>query len=120
MVTFFQERNRLLNCLLLYSPATLVKIAPLALADALAKILLSLMTRRKSFLGILSSYFWCFAHWRWVRACRKTLQAGRRVPDREILKWMSPRIVEGRGIGARGINACARLYARTVRLPFHA
>ncbi len=120
LVTYYQERNRLLNCLLLYSPVTLLKISPLAVADALAKILLSILTRRKSFVGIVHSYLWCLTHWCWISICRKSLQAGRRVADRDILKWMSPRIVEGNGIAARCLNACARTYARIVRLPYHA
>jgi hypothetical protein len=118
-VTFYQERNRLLNCILLYGRATLGKLAPLLVADALAKTLLSILTGRKSLAGILSSYVWCVQNVRWIRTERAKLQLMRRVPDSEILRWMSSKLVEGNGFAARIINASSRGYATIAGLQCH-
>jgi GT2 family glycosyltransferase len=119
MVTFYQERNRMLNCLILYAPGTLFKLAPLGVADAFAKILLSVAGRRKSLWGILGGYLWCAGHPGWILSQRRHWQGMRRVPDGEILKWMSADIAHGSGWLSRWLNRCARTYARVTGLPFH-
>ncbi len=119
LMTFYQERNRTLNGLILYSPVTLVKLSPLALADAGAKIALSFAGGRKSTRGILQAYLWCLCHPGWILAQRRIWQKTRCVPDSEILTLMSPAVVQGRGPVSRFLNATARAYARIVRLPFY-
>lgn len=118
-VTFYQERNRCLNALGLYQGWTLLRLAPLASADALAKLALSLVARRKSFWGILRAYAWCLFHPGWILRFRARHQRERRVSDREILRWMSSRIVAGEGRASRFINSVWRLYARAVGLRFY-
>jgi GT2 family glycosyltransferase len=119
MVTFYQERNRMLNCFILYSPGTLLKLTPLGVADAFAKILLSVAGRRKSLRGILEGYLWCAIHPGWIFSQRRHWQRMRRVPDREILKWMSSDIAQGSGWPSRWLNRSARVYARMAGLPFY-
>lgn len=120
LVTFYQERNRLLNCIILYGPGTLLKLLPLFLADVCAKLLLSIVTGRKSIAGICRAYVWILRHPRWILEQRRVWQKTRRVPDGDILKWMSARIVQGNGRASRLVNASARIYARILRLPFYA
>lgn len=45
-VTFYQERNKLLNPLLLFSADTLIRLAPLMIAESMAKLLVGLLTGR--------------------------------------------------------------------------
>jgi GT2 family glycosyltransferase len=119
VVTFYQERNRLLNCLILYAPETLLRLIPLGLADACAKIVLSVVSGRKSLRGILEAYLWCVINPGWILTQRRHWQRTRLVPDRSILKWMSADIAQGSGWSSRLLNACARTYARVVGLPFY-
>ncbi len=119
LVTFYQERNRMLNCLILYSPVTLLKLSPLAFADTLAKVALSLARGRKSLLGIMQAYLWCLCHPAWIFAQRRVWQKTRRAHDSEILKLMSPTVVPGNGRVSRFLNAAGRVYARIVRLPYY-
>jgi hypothetical protein len=51
---------------------------------------------------------------------RRAHQATRTVRDREILSWMSPRLLEHEGRLASTVNRLAQLYARLMRLPFYA
>jgi GT2 family glycosyltransferase len=118
-VTFYQERNKLLNPLLLFSAGTLVRLAPLMLAENVAKILAGILTRRKSPAGILRGYGWIFTHAGWIKDQRRMLQGERRVPDADVLTWMSGRLLDGEGVAVRTVNAVARGYARLMGLRFH-
>lgn len=115
-VTFYQERNRLLNALLLYEAGTLVKLSPLFLADAAAKFSMALVGRGKSLRGLVRGYSWIFGHPGWIRRKRKELQQERHVRDREILRWMSSKLFQGDGKLAALINRISSVYARTVGL----
>jgi len=120
VVTFYQERNRLLNCLLLYEISTLLRLLPLFVADGAVKLALSIVAGRKSPAGIVRAYVWCATHAGWIRRQRRMHQATRTVRDREILSWMSPRLLDHEGTLGSAINGFAQLYARLMRLPFYA
>jgi hypothetical protein len=118
-VTFYQERNKLLNALLLFSASTLLRLAPLLVLEGIAKLLSGGLTGRKSPAGILRGYAWIITHRTWVLSRRKELQSSRTVPDREILRWMSGRVLGGDGAAARMVNGCIRVYWRLTGLAFH-
>lgn len=118
-VTFYQERNRLLNCLLLYEISTLLRLFPLFVTDGVVKLILSVFAGRKSPAGIVRAYLWCLTHAGWILNQRRVHQAMRTVSDREILSWMSPRLLEHDGVPGSALNGLARLYARMMGLPFH-
>jgi GT2 family glycosyltransferase len=115
-ITFYQERNRLLNALLLFEKGTLVKILPYLLLDAVSKTVVGVFSARKSLMGIVQSYTWCLTHLRWLVGERRRHQLQRTVKDTEILKWMSCRIVDAGGRRASWLNACSRTYTRVVGL----
>ncbi|MBM2841237.1 MAG: hypothetical protein HW412_1765 [Bacteroidetes bacterium] len=119
MVTFYQERNRLLNVLFFFERRTLVLLIPYLILDAVAKTILSLLTQRKSLLGILRAYWWIGANLRWVLHQREMLQSKRRVPDSEIMKLMSCKVVDGDNLLSRWINGLSKLYATSVGLAHH-
>jgi GT2 family glycosyltransferase len=119
LVTFYQERNRVLNCLLMYEARTLVRLIPYFLLDAVVKLAMSVAAGRKSPLGILHAYWWIVTHTAWIRSERRKLQQARNVGDKEIMKLMSASIVEGESTPASVVNGVSRLYARIVGLSFH-
>ncbi|MBK7256639.1 MAG: glycosyltransferase family 2 protein [Ignavibacteriae bacterium] len=118
-VTFYQERNKLLNALLLFGGWTLLRLAPLMVMEGIAKLIAGTVSGRKSPLGILRGYVWILSHAGWVLARRRELQASRVVPDRDILCWMSARLLDGDGAVARVVNGCMRTYARVTGLGLH-
>jgi GT2 family glycosyltransferase len=121
LVTFYQERNRLLNCLLFMEAGTLMKLGPFFVVDALAKTLAALFGGRKSLEGVLASYAWIVRHPGWVQAARHRLQRERTVRDSEIVRLMSCDIVDGsRALRlVTMVNGAARMYAKIVGLPYH-
>lgn len=118
-VTFYQERNRLLNILLLFSGWTIVRLVPLLLLEAMGKLLVGGVTGRKSPAGILKGYAWIAGHAAWVLARRRELQTSRAVPDNAIFRWMSGRLLDGEGAAARSVNLCVRSYLRIVGIACH-
>ncbi len=120
LITFYQERNRILNLLLLYETITLIKLAPFLMFDVLAKLGNAALSNSKSLPGTLKAYWWLATHSKWLRAQRAKEQAARKVSDEIVLRLMSadvfdesraPKIV-------RILNVCAQFYARLVGLPF--
>ena len=119
LVTFYQERNRLLNCLAFYEPETLVRLVPYFVLDAVTKTVLSLASRRKSVTGIVRAYLWIAAHPRQVLALRSRVQRKRETADNDILRLMSHRVVNGHSLPARWVNSLSRGYAALVGLKHH-
>lgn len=119
LITFFQERNRLLNCLLFYEARTLVLLIPYFLADALAKASLSIVLGRKSLRGIFRSYWWLVSHAGWVFRKRAELQSSRTVPDSSIMGLMSDKVIAGDSVLTRFINLLSRRYAQVTGLLPH-
>ena len=118
-VTFYQERNRLLNSLLLYSARTLWLLGPWLAMDAIAKIAVSMTGRGKSFVGIVKAYSWVIGHLSWVRMMRQNLQSCRTVPDATILSLMSTKILEGEGRISNLANRLSAWYATMTGLAPH-
>jgi GT2 family glycosyltransferase len=118
-VTFYQERNRLLNAILLYETGTLLRLIPFFLADAVAKIGMVLLRRGKSFTGLVQAYSWFFTHTRWITSTRKELQLERKVRDRDILQLMSSKLLQGDGRLAWIVNTLSSAYTRIVGLASH-
>ena len=109
----------MLNAMLLFEGRTLVMLIPYLLADGAAKLLLSIVTGRKSIRGILQGYGWIMSHRGWVRRQRDELQAGRKVPDRAVMSMMSCKVMEGESVPAKLLNGLSRSYARILGLAFH-
>ena len=118
-VTFYQERNRLLNALLFYELRTLMLLFPFFAADALAKGMTALFGKGKSLPGLLRAYSWIVAHPGWISTQRKALQQERKVDDREIMRWMSSKVLQGEDTLASTVNAISSAYARIVGLAFY-
>jgi N-acetylglucosaminyl-diphospho-decaprenol L-rhamnosyltransferase len=116
LVTFYQERNRLLNTLVMFEFTTLALLLPYLVADGLAKLVAGALGGRKSVAGILEAYVWVMTHAGWIRRERKKMRALRTVPDREILNLMSSRVIDGEGPVARLLNGLSRTYARITGL----
>jgi len=84
-LTYYAERNRLLNLLLFYETKTLLKVFPLVLIGMAASAFLQpprALTRFKS-------YLWLLTHIKKIKTQRRYIQSSRKVSDREILAKIS-------------------------------
>jgi len=116
-MTFYQERNRLLNLLIFFDRKLILRLVPFLVLDFVAKILASLLLGRKSPLGILEAYSWLVRHRDMIRTKREQLKVLQKVPEEQILAWMSCHLLNGEGAIPRLVNALARQYCRWVNIP---
>ncbi len=114
-IAMLQERNRLLNLLLFFSPWTLVRIAPYILLNAVLKVAGGL-AGRFSLRGVLAAYGWFFAHIGSIPGKRAALRAERRAGDAEVISWMSGRLTNGETPLLRFADRLSLGYCRLVRL----
>jgi GT2 family glycosyltransferase len=82
------ERNRLIFVLTSYSLRLLFLLGPLLVLVELAMLLLS--ARRRWFRGKLGGWWWCFRHVRWLVRHRRETKRLRRVPDRDVARFLTP------------------------------
>jgi len=119
LTTFYQERNRILNCFIFYEPWTLLRLLPYFAGDAVVKTVLSLLGRGKSFRGIVRAYAWLAGNARWILRLRREIQSRRTVRDSTLLSLMSCNVLaSGSGV-APFVNVLSRWYSFLVRLPHH-
>ena len=119
-IAYFQERNRLLNCLIFYQVRTLLRLVPYLLFDAVAKVLIGLLGRGKPLGAVLRAYAAVLARLGWVMKMRRSLQRTRTIADEEILSLMTFRLVRPRSGAGAMLNRLSWGYARIVGLAFHA
>lgn len=110
------ERNRLVFVLSAYSLRLLLLLGPVLFAVELA--MLGLSARQRWLGGKLRGWGWLLARPRWLVRHRRQTQGLRRVPDRELARFLTPtldpRTIElPRGAGA--FNAVVERYWRLAR-----
>jgi GT2 family glycosyltransferase len=82
------ERNRLIFVLTSYSLRLLFLLGPLLVVFELAMLLLA--ARRRWFRGKLGGWWWCLRHVRWLAGHRRETKRLRRVPDRDVARFLTP------------------------------
>jgi GT2 family glycosyltransferase len=85
---YFMERNRLIFVGTAYSIRLLVVLAPVLLAAETGLVLLA--WRQGWLRDKLRGWKWCAGNVRWMLRHRRSLQAGRTVPDRELAVHLTP------------------------------
>jgi GT2 family glycosyltransferase len=85
---YFMERNRLIFVGTAYSLRLLVLVAPVLAAAEAGLLVIAL---REGWLPEkLRGWAWCARHAPWVLRHRRRLQRERRVPDRELARYLTP------------------------------
>jgi GT2 family glycosyltransferase len=82
------ERNRLVFVLSCYSPRLLLLLAPVLLSAEVA--MAALATKEGWLRGKLGGWAWCARNARWLAQQRQQTQRMRRIPDRELVRFLTP------------------------------
>ena len=114
--TFYQERNRLLNTMLFFSPKTLVKLFPLFFLNVLAKKAAGLLPTKYSITGIVQAYWWLLSHIGSIRKKRRELAEFKKVPEEEIISRMTCKVTNGESMQGKIANKFAFWYFRIVNI----
>jgi GT2 family glycosyltransferase len=93
LVGYYQERNRILNCLIFYQGGTLVRLVPYFVFDFSAKMAMALTGRGKPLKAVLRAYLWPLANTSWLREHRRKIQRERVLPDRAVLSLLSHKVI---------------------------
>ena len=126
---FYWERNKLLALLLCYERATLRRLLPLYVFDAVARVIedIWLLARGRRaphavvarYVAALRALGWLWGHAAAVRARRQAIQAERSVTDDAITPLLSGKIFDDHvpTFGHSAANALALAYCRLARIP---
>jgi GT2 family glycosyltransferase len=101
------ERNRLIFVLTAYSLRLLLLIGPVLAFGELA--MLALAARHRWFRGKLGGWWWLLRHARWLVRHRRETRRLRRVPDRELVRFLTPTLDPRMTALPRGIGFLNRL-----------
>lgn len=115
-VTFLQERNRLLNFLILFSPLFLIKYIPLLFLNFCLKIAYSIGSLQLSTAGILRAYLWLIFNFRWISKQRRKYQLIKKVTDEEVLKYISGKISNNNDLISEVLNKITLLYCKLTKI----
>ena len=99
-----------MNLFLFYGTANLLKVMPWVAGEALARMLRSLGEGFDSFLGTLFAVLWIAVHPLTILRKRRVLQEKRKVRDGEVLRFMSGRVAQDKGIFSRVLNFLSLTY----------
>lgn len=113
---FYQERNRLLNFLLFFSPSFTIRYIPYLAFNFFLKLFASLFTPKYSFKGLVKAYWWLLSNNSRIRAERAALKSMKQVHDKSVLKYISSKLFNGDNGIEKFINAVSKLYCRIMFL----
>lgn len=116
LVTFYQERNRILNFLLFFSNKFLLKYFPLLLFNLKIKLIYSILTGKYSFYGILKAYLWFIKNIKWIKLQRKETAKYKKVNEEEIIKLLSCKMSNGNNLFDKLLNFTSLLYCKITRI----
>ena len=115
-LTYYQERNRLLNTFLFFTPLTIVKVFPFIILNFVAKCLASLAGMKYSFLGLLKAYTWLLLNISVIIKKREALQLEKKVDEKEVIRFMTGKLTNGESAVGNLANIVSILYCRIVNL----
>jgi len=110
--TFCQERNRFLNLYLFFSFGFIVRMLPYLTFNHTLKTLLSMFSRKHSTVGLLRAYFWFYFNIPTILKKRKRLEPVKQVNEKEIIKYISSKIVNDGSAFAAILNRLSYIYSR--------
>jgi len=115
-LTYYQERNRLLNFFLFFSIKSLIKMSPYFLLNLLIKLAGSLFPNKYSFTGVVKAYKDLLDSRVMIKNKRSKLKKEIKVHEEEVIRWMTCKIFNEETRHARVINKISEFYCRIVNL----
>jgi hypothetical protein len=113
---YYQERNRLLNTLLFFSPLTLFKLTPLFLVNMAGKLASSVVGTKYSFMGLVRAYTWLLMNIPVILSKRRQLRDAKRIDEAAVIKEMTYKITNGESLIGKFLNFVTMLYFRLVNI----
>lgn len=115
-MTFYQERNRILNFMILFSRSFRIKYVFLFILNFKIKFLYSLFSKKYSVKGIIRAYFWILGNHKWLKEMRKKYSGIKSADEKEIISKLSGRFANGDNFLEKILNLISLTYLRIVRI----
>ncbi|MCX6156983.1 MAG: glycosyltransferase family 2 protein [Ignavibacteriae bacterium] len=115
-VTYYQERNRILNFLIFFSDSFRRKYYPYLLYNLLLKFSYSIFFRKYSFIGLIKAYFWIIRNSEWIESRRIEMNKIKRVKEEDVLKILSGKIANGDNLLEVFLNKISLTYLKLVNI----
>lgn len=109
LIPYFEDRNRLLNVLLFYEFSTLLKVFPLLIVSFAFNILSNPRDRLKIIPYTIKNMGA-------IRKKRRRIQGGRRIRDKDIIKYMTYKLSGEVGFFYNTVNKLVYWYCRLMKL----
>jgi hypothetical protein len=110
IITFYQERNRILNFLIFFNIDVLIRLIPYFLLNVFMKLTLSIISSRLSFIGMLNSYIWILTNPKIIKSLRKKIKKIKIVNDKDVLLFLSCKLFNGNNILGKIVNNISKTY----------
>jgi GT2 family glycosyltransferase len=114
--TFCQERNRFLNLYLFFSPGFILRVLPYITFNHTLKTLLSIFSKKHSTIGLLKAYLWFYFKIPTIIKKRNELAPFKNVNEKEIIKYLSCKIVNEGSPLSSILNTASYIYSRIVQI----
>jgi len=114
--TFHQERNRILNFLILFSRSFRIKYIFLFIMNFKIKFFYSLFSKRYSLKGLARAYFWILGNHKWLKEMRKEYAGIKTINEKEVLARLSGKFANGDNFLEKILNLISLTYLRIVRI----
>ena len=115
-VTFYQERNRLLNFLVFFSDNFRMKYYPLMLYNLFLKLIYGLFSGRYSTKGVLKAYAWIMKNGKWIEVERTKLKTIQKISEEEVLEYLSGKAANGDNAFEKTLNSIMLFYLKLVNI----
>jgi hypothetical protein len=113
----YQEKNRIANVLLFLQGKTLFKLLPYILADFILRLVMIISLRHRID-GTLIAWLYYITHTGTTLSKRLKIGVVRTVSDDAVLRYMSGKLLPGKGSFINMINRIFLSYAKLVKLNF--
>ncbi|MCI0715282.1 MAG: glycosyltransferase family 2 protein [Chlorobi bacterium] len=110
--TFYQERNRLLNLYLFFSPGFIIRVLPYVAFNHNFKLLISFFSGKYSLIGLLKAYLWFYINIPTIIKKRKALKKFKTVKEKDVVKFISSKVFNDESLIEKTINRISYLYSR--------
>lgn len=115
-VTFYQERNRLLNFLIFFSDNFRMKYYPLMLYNLFLKLFYGLFSGKYSVKGVLKAYAWILKNGKWIEAERTKLKTIKKIDEEDVLEYLSGKAANGDNVLEKVLNGIMLTYLKFVKI----
>ena len=116
LVTFYQERNRLLNFLIFFSDNFRMKYYPLMLYNLLLKLFYGLISGRYAAKGVIKAYGWIMKNRKWIEAESSKLETIKKIREEEVLLYLSGKATNGNNAIEKVLNSIMLCYLKLVNI----